>query len=176
MAKDGTRRGGARIGAGRKKKPLAEKLQEGKKAKVLKMPGQEELNIPKPAELERIREFLSEEQKLGELYADKVYKQTWEWLCKYNCEHLVIPHLLEQYAMAYGRWVQCERIISEMGMLMPHPTTGKPVASPFVTAAQAYLKQSNLLYQQIFSVVSENSAKPVTGDLQEELMEKLLGM
>ena len=30
MAKDGTNRGGARVGAGRKKKPLAEKIAEGK--------------------------------------------------------------------------------------------------------------------------------------------------
>ena len=35
MAKDGSHRGGARPGAGRKKKPLAEKLAEGKSTKVM---------------------------------------------------------------------------------------------------------------------------------------------
>ena len=35
MAKDGTSRGGARIGAGRKAKSLNDKLSEGKSAKVL---------------------------------------------------------------------------------------------------------------------------------------------
>ncbi len=37
MAKDGTNRGGARTGAGRKKKPLAEKLQEGKTTTALSL-------------------------------------------------------------------------------------------------------------------------------------------
>ena len=38
MAKDGTHRGGKRTGAGRKPKPLAEKLQEGKAATALSLP------------------------------------------------------------------------------------------------------------------------------------------
>ena len=43
MAKDGTNRGGARVGAGRKKKPLAEKIQEGKAAKAVVLPEPPEL-------------------------------------------------------------------------------------------------------------------------------------
>ena len=38
MAKDGTNRGGARAGAGRKKKALADKISEGKTAKVTVLP------------------------------------------------------------------------------------------------------------------------------------------
>ena len=38
MAKDGTNRGGARIGAGAKKKPLAERIAEGN-------PGKRELTV-----------------------------------------------------------------------------------------------------------------------------------
>ncbi|MDE5855290.1 MAG: terminase, partial [Ruminococcus sp.] len=38
MAKDGTNRGGARIGAGRKPKSLNDKIKEGKSAKVLTSP------------------------------------------------------------------------------------------------------------------------------------------
>lgn len=41
MAKDGTARGGARVGAGRKPKPLADKIAQGTSADVL--------NLPKPA-------------------------------------------------------------------------------------------------------------------------------
>ena len=44
MAKDGTNRGGKRPGAGRKKKPLAEKIQEGQKAIALAMPEQDGLD------------------------------------------------------------------------------------------------------------------------------------
>lgn len=64
MAKDGTNRGGARTGAGRKKKPLAEKLQEGKTAEALSLPEKDAFDGP---EIEDIKEFLSEEQRMGML-------------------------------------------------------------------------------------------------------------
>ena len=50
------------------------------------------------------------------------------------------------------------------------------IGSPFVTMAQGYLKQANMLYQQIFSIVTANSMEPVTGNPQDDIMEKLLGM
>ena len=40
MAKDGTNRGGARAGAGRKSKSLNDKISEGKSAKVLTVPAE----------------------------------------------------------------------------------------------------------------------------------------
>ena len=78
MAKDGTNRGGARIGAGAKKKPLAERIAEGN-------PGKRELTVidftdstvdlegqpmPKPSKM------LSAKQKNGKkLVAADVYKK-----------------------------------------------------------------------------------------------------
>lgn len=53
MAKDGTNRGGKRPGAGRKRKPLAEKIQEGQKAIALAMPEQDDLD---GEDVESIRE------------------------------------------------------------------------------------------------------------------------
>lgn len=38
MAKDGTARGGARYGAGRKPKPLADKVMAGESAKAIELP------------------------------------------------------------------------------------------------------------------------------------------
>ena len=43
-----------------------------------------------------------------------------------------------------------------------------------MTMAQSYLRQANLLFQQIFTIVSENSREPVTGNPQDDMMEKLL--
>ena len=171
MAKDGTNRGGARVGAGRKKKPLAEKIQEGKTATAL--------NIPEPPELEGaempdIKEFLSDEQRMGELHGKEIFEQMWKWLNDRHCAHLVSPHLLEQYSMAMARWIQLEKITSEYGFVSKHPTTGAAISSPFVSMAQGYLKQANLLYQQIFSIVTDNCSEPVTGNPQDDLMEKLL--
>lgn len=93
-----------------------------------------------------------------------------------NCAHLVSPHLLEQYSLAFARWIQAEKLINETGLLGRHPTTGSAIASPFVSIAQSYLKESNLLFQQIFSIVSANSRESVTGNPQDDIMEKLLGV
>ena len=173
MAKDGTNRGGARVGAGRKKKSLADKILDGQKAEMLAVPEFNELCGP---EAEAIKGFLSEDQHTGELYGREIYEQMADWLQKRNCAQLVSPHLLEQYSMAMGRWIQLEKIINGYGFLSKHPTTGAPIANPFVSMAQGYLKQANLLFQQIFSIVSENCREPVTGNPQDDIMEKLLGM
>lgn len=173
MAKDGTNRGGKRVGAGRKPKPLAEKLQEGQNAVALMLPEDDPFDGP---EIEDIKSFLSEDQRTGDLYGKEVWDQMADWLRKRNCAHLISPHLLEQYSMAMARWIQLEKINNEYGFISKHPTTGAAIASPFVTMAQGYLKQANLLFQQIFNIVSENSREPVTGNPQDDMMERLLKM
>ena len=172
-AKDGTNRGGARPGAGRKPKPLAEKLQNGQSAVALLMPEDDPFD---GAEIEDIKKFLSEDQRTGDLYGKEIFEQMVDWLRKRGCAHLVSPHLLEQYAMAMARWIQLERVNSEFGFVSKHPTTGAPITSPIVTMAQGYLKQANVLFQQIFAIVSENCREPVTGNPQDDIMEKLLGI
>ena len=171
MARDGTNRGGARIGAGRKKKPLAQKLLEGQKA----------VAIPTPVDLQGVdmpdvKDYLSDEQRIGRLYAKDVYTEVWEWLREHKCTHLISPQLLEQYSMTMGRYVQTERLISEYGFISKHPTTGMAITSPFVSIAHTYLRQANLIWQQIYGIVQENSREPVTDNPQGDMMEKLLGM
>lgn len=173
VAKDGTNRGGVRPGAGRKPKPLAEKLQDGESAVALLMPKDDPFD---GAEIDEIKKFLSEDQRVGELYGKEIFEQMVDWLRKRGCAHLVSPHLLEQYAMAMGRWIQLENINSEYGFISKHPTTGAPITSPMATMAQSYLKQANILYQQIFAVVAENCREKVTENPQDDIMEKLLGM
>ena len=102
MAKDGTNRGGARIGAGAKKKPLADKIAEGN-------PGKRALTVidfeNKAADLEgqpmpKPSKMLSATQKDGKtLVAADVYQATWEWLAERKCASLVSPQLLERYSM-----------------------------------------------------------------------------
>ena len=55
MAKDGTNRGGARAGAGRPRKALAEKVAEGKSAEVMMQPAEIE-----SADVPPVREFMQE--------------------------------------------------------------------------------------------------------------------
>ena len=171
MSKDGTQRGGRRTGAGRKAKPLAEKLAEGKKASALSFPEKDAFDAP---EVEDIKKFLSADQRNGELNGKEIFEQMVAWLREKNCANLVSPHLLEQYAMCMGRWIQLENVTSEYGLISKHPTTGAPIGSPFVTMAQGYLKQANMIFQQIFAIVAENSREPVSGNPQDDILEHLL--
>ena len=175
MAKDGTNRGGARPGAGRKPKALKEKLDAGNPGKrpltKLDIPENiEGVDMPKPGE------YLSGLQRDGKpLGADEIYNKVCRWLTKLGCEKLVNPTLIEQYAMSVARWVLCEEAISRLGFLGKHSTTGQPCQSPFVHMSQSYMKQSNLLWATIQQIVKENSSVDVTGSNPEnDMMEMLL--
>ena len=78
MAKDGTARGGQRVGSGRKNNALADKITTGRlrNATVLPEPPEMEgLDMPP------VREYMLEKQKDGhDLCAEDVYRETYEWL------------------------------------------------------------------------------------------------
>ena len=178
MAKDGTNRGGARIGAGAKKKPLADKIAEGN-------PGKRALTVisfdDRAAELEgqampKPSKMLSAVQKDGKaLVAEDIYKETWEWLAERGCASLVSPQLLERYAMSVARWIQCEECITEYGFLAKHPTTGNAIPSPYVSMSQSFSKQANNLWFQIYQVVRENCSTEYKGATpHDDMMERLL--
>ena len=177
MAKDGTNRGGARIGAGAKRKPLVDKVAEGNPGKraitVINFENAENLEgqeMPKPSEM------LSAVQKDGKrLVAAEIYEKTWEWLHERGCSSLVSPQLLERYAMSAARWIQCEEAVTEYGFLAKHPTTGNAQRSPYVAMAQDYMAQTNRLWMEIFQIVRENCSSEYGGETpQDDLMEKLL--
>ena len=169
MAKDGTRRGGTRIGAGRKKKALSEKIIEGKFTGEKSNEKIKEFEIPSP------KEYLSAEQKLtGKTYAEEIYKKTYEWLNNCGCGELVTPQLVENYAQMIARHIQCEELSTKTGLLAKHPTTGEPIASPFVKMSLDYLKSANQLWYQIYQIVKENSTSDSGFNNRNDLMEKLL--
>lgn len=81
MAKDGTARGGVRVGSG--KKPTSKS-----KIKILNANLHDVNELHSPDEIEGIdvppvKEFLKAKQKNGkDLVADDIYKQTYAWLKK----------------------------------------------------------------------------------------------
>ncbi len=173
MAKDGTSRGGPRVGSGRKPKALSEKINQGSGASVL--------SFPEPAELKGedtppVKEFLKAAQKSGvDLCAEDVFTSTYLWLKERGCERFVNLQLIEQYAMSVSRWVQCETMISEYGFLGKHPTTGAAITSPYVTMSQTYLKQVNQCWFQIYQIVKDNCSVEYGGSSpHDNLMERLL--
>ncbi len=186
MAKDGTHRGGRRVRAGDKPTPLAEKIPKGKAAKILDLPDlQPESNL-EAAELDGAADlngadmplpsdYLSARQKDGKpLGADVLFIETWRWLKARGCEKFVNPRLIEAYAQAFTRYIQCEEAISIYGLLGKHPTTGGAISSPFVQMSQSFQKQANLLWYEIFDIVKQNCTTAFVGNPQDDMMEALL--
>ena len=186
MAKDGTNRGGRQVRAGDKPAPAAEKIQKGQQVQILKndiptlspteleavdLPEgavMEGMNMPKPSD------YLSTRQKNGvPLGADEIYKETWLWLKERNCEKLVNPRLIEAYAQAFARYIQCEEATSTYGLLGKHPTTGGVITSPFVQMSQQYQKSANLIWYEIYDIVKQNCTE-VFEDNPNDTMELLL--
>ena len=168
--------GGARIGAGQKKKPLAEKLQNGNTGhRPLEMVTFQAADLPSEV-MPQPKEYMAAKQKDGKnTVAVEVYESTWQWLNERGCAHLIPPQVLENYAQTVARWVQCEEAISQYGFLGKHPTTGAPIPSPFVSMSQAFMKQANNLWLTIFQTVKENCTTPFDGkNPQDDVMERLL--
>ena len=177
MAKDVTNRGGPRPGTGPKKKPLTEKILDGKANKALVLSN----DLPSPTDLvgedvPAVKDYLKQKQKNGsDLCAEEIFKETWLWLKARGCENLVSKQMIEQYAMSVARWIQCEEAISEYGYLAKHPTTGNPIASPYVSMSRDYKKQVNADWFQIYQVVRENCSTEFGGtNPQDDVMERLL--
>ena len=186
MAKDGTNRGGRRVRAGDKPLPLADKITRGKSAKILEpadlKPGSmldaEDLDSGPAlygADMPAPSVYLSARQKDGKpLGADVLYKETWRWLKERGCERFINPRLIEAYAQAFTRYIQCEEAISLYGLLGKHPTTGGAITSPFVQMSQSFQKQANLLWYEIFDIVKQNCTTAFVGNPQDDIMEALL--
>lgn len=191
VAKDGTNRGGKRVRAGGKPTPAAEKIQNGQPVRIMSN------DIPnlEPAELEAVdlpdgavldgadmprpAEYLSARQKNGvPLGADEIYKETWLWLKRRGCENLVNKRLIESYAQAFARYIQCEDAISSYGLLGKHPTTGGVMVSPFVQMSQQFQKTANMMWYEIYDIVKQNCTEMFTdnpNDTMEQLLRKRRG-
>jgi len=117
LAKDGTNRGGARAGAGAKKKPLVDKIAEGnpggRKLTVMEFSDTANLQGQAMPEPNKMLEAIQKDGKT--LVASEIYKSTWQWLNERGCAALVSPQLLERYAMSVARWIQCEEAVTEYG-------------------------------------------------------------
>ena len=177
MSKDGTNRGGARPGAGRKPKAISEKIASGNPGGRPLMVvdfGDEAVNL-KGSDMPPVKDYLKAKQKDGSVTcAEEIYKETWEWLHERKFDHLIPVQQIEQYAMSIARWIQCEEAVSEFGFLAKKPT-GTVISSPYVTMAREYMKQANTAWYQIYQVVKENCTIDL-GDRtpQDYVMERLL--
>ena len=170
MAKDGTNRGGARPGAGRKKKPLAEKILEGN-------PGKRPLKVVEfygvPAEGKLTPpDFLkiaSKETADNYPTADQIFVQVADWLKITGCAHLVSPTLIEDFSINRRGFFECEYMNKRLGRI----TGGK--RSPYVDMAVQYAGLMRTAWDRIWNIISQNTEKRFEGGSNaDDAMERLL--
>ena len=170
MAKDGTTRGGARIGAGRKSKSLDEKRLEG----VENLPQTIKENQKKSKKIKNPKPYLTETQKDGtKTFARQIYRETYDWLQKYNCADSISAQLVETFSEVMARHIQAEMQISQAGFIIRQPTTGEPILSPLVKVSLDYLKAAQQIWYQISHAVKENgtfNAADGAADTMENLL------
>ena len=164
-------RGGAREGAGRKKKPLVEKLLDGN-------PGKRPLKVVEfygvPAEGQLMPpDFLKIASKeTAENYdtADQIYIKIVEWLQGTGVAHLVSPTLIEDFAMNRRAFFECEYMNKRLGRI----AGGK--RSPYVDMAVQYAGLMRTAWDRIWGIVSQNSEKLYDSSRSngEDVMERLL--
>ena len=98
--------------------------------------------------------YLSATQRDGQpLLAGELYRETWAWLDARGVASFVSRRLIEAYAQAFARYIQCEEAITKFGLLGTHPTTGATIASPFVAMSQSFSKQANVYWYEIYEIV-----------------------
>lgn len=163
MAKDGTRRGGARPGAGRKKKQKPENPE-----KII------QLSVPTSDERRNFPQFnrllYDADGKLAVKQAEDVYYSIYQFAKDNGAEKRLPKELAELFAVAYSRWAQAEAKISKEGFLSEHPTTGAPCKSPLIEVANTYSKQAQNYWYSIWTVIKDSDAV----DSEEDSMESLL--
>jgi hypothetical protein len=177
VAKDGTNRGGARAGAGRKSKPLADKILEGNPGKrPIKIvdfsdaPKAERPPNKSPPTAPEFLKFAAKETASNYPTADVIYTQIATWLDGTGVAHLVSPTLIEDFALNRRSFFECEFMNRSAGRLY----NGKK--SPYVEMAMNYANLMRAAWDRIWGIVKDNSEKIYNSKSAggEDIMESLL--
>lgn len=159
-------RGGYRPNAGRKKKPVEQKILEGNL-------GKREIQIVEFGENACVLpqtppDYLSDKAK-------EIYTKVYNWLLSIDCIKGILPYNLEEYAFCKARWMECEEMNTKHGLLVKD-NNGKPMPSPFVGMAQQYLRQTNEVWNKIYMVIREAKLSKWDGtNPNDDIIEVLLG-
>ena len=167
--------GGKRSGAGRPKKPLAEKILEGSaakhKPKVIKFSGEDVPLIEPP---EWIAYYGS--KTAGKPDSQDIFKSTAEWLSKTGCSNLVLPDLIMDYAIVKASWYEAQRLITKLGLFYT-PNSKELEGNPIIDVAVKYFKLSEAAWDKIWRIVAQNSSVNFGGNNpHSDIMASLLNM
>jgi hypothetical protein len=166
----GVGRGGTRRGAGKKRKPIEEKLLSGSEKRpieVLSFANDSELIT---AEASLPHEFLGVDQlnefdgSKEQTYAKKVYDETYGWMKERRVAHLVPKLLLERYASECANWIYCYMLTRKKGNFVINKRREMPEVSPWARQMLEYGARSDALWNQIYLTVRDNSVVKYEGD------------
>ncbi len=162
--------GGARPGAGRKKKPLAEKILEGttKKHVPRVLDISSEANVP-----DEVPDYLIELKAIDtEISVEEIYEETLSWLKGTGCLHLISPHLIMEFCVLKMRWLENEFIVGRNFMVKNN--VGVYVPGEFYKASLEYLKAADAKWGQIWAIIAQNCETDFSHDPNADIMENLM--
>lgn len=158
MAKDGTRRGGARLGAGRKPKRISVK-------------GVEDIINETSVSREEYEQYPRCGELLENTLAEKIYYSIFKFADQRGASDDLAQEIVELFAMSYSRWAQAEKELSEQGLTAPHPVTKLPCKNPLVNVSETYSKQAQNYWYIIWSVLKEHISPADEYDEMEDLLD-----
>ena len=168
-------RGGARVGAGRPKKPLADKLIEGNPGKreltVLKKPSEfqsgNHSDNSKPRDSKNQRTAISKMPTYLDITAkeggdalppaSEIYKMLADFVDGVGCTDFVAPSLMEDFAFLRRGYLECEYMNRKLGRI----ASGR--RSPYVTMALDYQKAMMTVYNQVWLIISRKCEEKYEG-------------
>lgn len=169
-------RGGARPGAGRPKKPLADKIIDGNPGKreltKLKFSGDKKskTGFEKNSDTQKSKmpSYLDMVAKEGGDVlppASEIYKMLADWIDGSGCTEFIAPNLIEDFAFLRRAYLECEYMNRKLGRI----ASGK--RSPYVNMALDYQKAMMAVYNQIWLIISRNCEEKYEG--KNEFLEML---
>lgn len=179
-------RGGARKGAGRKPKPLAEKLAEGnpghRPLKKVEFTGSGGLDPRVPPDYLKVMEKREQDQRTGIPTPTELYIETVQYLEPSDCLNLIPIALIADYAMAKYHLLHTQYELGRTATVTKVDKStrrgGKPSETYEITDfAEAMLKmQKNVLatWEPIWDIVSRNSERLVSNP-EQDLMAIIIG-
>lgn len=177
-------RGGARKGAGRKPKPLAEKLAAGnpghRPLKKMEFTGKGGLDPRQPPDYLQVME--KRDNRPGIPTPTELYMDTVNYLEPSDCLNLIPISLIADYALAKYHLLHAQYELSKTAAVTKVEKGRKKDGSPSETYeitdfAEAMLKmQKNVLatWEPIWEIVSRNSERLVTNP-EQDLMAIIIG-
>jgi hypothetical protein len=150
-------KGGARVGAGRKKKSLSDQILEGDTGHR----GIKQVQFPSG-------KILAENNALYLLpagaeagsncpSAEDIRAALVDFIARSGCEHLISALLIDSFANSYRSYLEAEFICRTRGRI------ANSKRSPFVQMSLDYNKQAMSIYAQIWGVISQNSTEKFEG-------------